>query len=103
MILTLESVIAMGVIAAVAVDKFFDGEIRIARKSRLRKVTEACERYFGQSWVGLAQIHDGISQPSSFIFRFVQCCSCSKRAGSTTIKRRPARPPASAHTKRPFA
>src|SRR3984893_6907385 len=47
--------------------------------------------------------HDGISQPSSFIFRFVQCCSCSNRACSITTKRRPALPPASVHTSRPFA
>src|ERR1700676_139005 len=47
--------------------------------------------------------HDGISQPSSFIFRFVQCCSCSNRAGSITTNRRPALPPASVHTSRPFA
>src|SRR5580658_5271654 len=54
-------------------------------------------------WPFALQIHDGISQPSSFIFRFVQCCSFSNSAGSITTKRRPALPPASAHTRRPLA
>src|SRR5579862_6469153 len=47
--------------------------------------------------------HDVVSQPSSFILRFVQCCKCSNRVGSITTNRRPALPPASAQTTRPLA
>ena len=45
----------------------------------------------------------GNSQPSSFILLLVQCCNCSKSAGSITAKRSPTRPSPPNHTMRALA